>query len=278
MAHNEQMLIFTDLDGTFLDAENYSFDAALPALRLVQQCGVPVVFCSSKTRAEMEIIQERCGVHDPFIVENGSAIYFPFDQFASSLGGTAMEANYPVKKLGVSYAEIVEVFRQLRAETGCKIKGFSDMTAAEIAADCGLSLADALRAKAREYSEPFRFLELEPAQIELLLQRIVEADYRFSIGGRYHHLHGNADKGSAVRLLCDLYRRTHDNLFTIGLGDSLNDVPMLREVHQPVLVRRRYGSPYPDVVAELPHVRLTKGIGPEGWCEAVLEILEERSK
>lgn len=278
MTRKEQRLIFTDLDGTFLDAESYSFEASLPALRLTQQCGVPVVFCSSKTRAEMEIIQERCGVHDPFIVENGSAIYFPTDQFASSLEGTEMEANYPVKKLGTSYAEIVEVFRQLRTETGCRIKGFSDMTAAEIAADCGLSLADALRAKAREYSEPFRFTEANPDKIELLLQHIVKAGYRFSIGGRYHHLHGNADKGSAVRLLCDLYRRTHDNLFTIGLGDSLNDVPMLREVNLPVLVRRRYGSPFPDVVAELPLVRLTKGIGPEGWCEAVLAILEERSK
>lgn len=277
MVRNKQIVIFTDLDGTFLDAENYSFEASLPALRLAQQYGVPVVFCSSKTRAEIEILQERCGVHDPFIVENGSAIYFPSDQFSSFLAGSEIEANYPVKKLGTPYAEIVEVFRQLRTETGCKVKGFSNMTAAEIAADCGLSLADALRAKAREYSEPFRFTETNPDKIELLLQHIVEAGYRFSIGGRYHHLHGNADKGSTVRLLCDLYRRTHDNLFTVGLGDSLNDVPMLREVHQPVLVRRRYGSPYPDVVATLPHVRLTKGIGPEGWCEAVLEILEERS-
>ena len=49
------MVIFTDLDGTLLDHENYSFRMALPALDLLRRRGVPVVPVSSKTAPEFSM-------------------------------------------------------------------------------------------------------------------------------------------------------------------------------------------------------------------------------
>jgi len=43
-------LIFTDLDGTLLNAESYSYQAALPTLARLQQAGIPVIPVTSKTR------------------------------------------------------------------------------------------------------------------------------------------------------------------------------------------------------------------------------------
>ncbi|MDP2876998.1 MAG: HAD-IIB family hydrolase, partial [Holophaga sp.] len=64
-------ILFTDLDGTLLDESTYAFEPALPAIRALQERGIPIVFCTSKTFAETVALQEVLGITDPFIVENG---------------------------------------------------------------------------------------------------------------------------------------------------------------------------------------------------------------
>ncbi len=83
---------------------------------------------------------------------------------------------------------------------------------------------------------------------------------------------GDNDKGRAVRLLKQWYERQHGMIITIGVGDGLNDLPLLREVDYPVLVQKEDGS-Y-DRGIELPGLRRAPGIGPTGWNHAVLELLK----
>ncbi len=61
MTTTPKLVIFTDLDGTLLDRDTYSFEPALPALRLIRQKDIPLVLSSSKTRAEIEFYRERIG-------------------------------------------------------------------------------------------------------------------------------------------------------------------------------------------------------------------------
>jgi len=75
------VVVFTDLDGTLLDLSDYSYQAALPAVRYLQKQGIPIVFCSSKTRAEQAVYQQKLDIDDPFIVENGGAVYLPESYF-----------------------------------------------------------------------------------------------------------------------------------------------------------------------------------------------------
>jgi hypothetical protein len=46
---------------------------------------------------------------------------------------------------------------------------------------------------------------------------------------------------------------------------------------RPVAVARPDGTHAPELVAGLPHARFTRGIGPEGFAEAVLGFLGESS-
>jgi mannosyl-3-phosphoglycerate phosphatase len=66
----QRVLIFTDLDGTLLDS-SYSFNDALPALDLIRERAIPLIICSSKTRAEIEHYRKRLDNRHPFISENG---------------------------------------------------------------------------------------------------------------------------------------------------------------------------------------------------------------
>lgn len=99
------IIIFTDLDGTLLD-ENYSYDYAIPTIRELKRMNIPIIFCSAKTRAEQEIFRARMGINDPFIVEDGSAIYIPRGYFKRRCGEPTN--GYEVIVLGVRYEEIVK--------------------------------------------------------------------------------------------------------------------------------------------------------------------------
>ena len=97
------LIIFSDLDGTLLDQRRGdSFDEASPALEAVRDKGIPLILCSSKTRAEVEVIRGRMGNEDPYIVENGGAIFIPEGYFDFILERVRKEAGYLVIELGTS--------------------------------------------------------------------------------------------------------------------------------------------------------------------------------
>jgi mannosyl-3-phosphoglycerate phosphatase len=62
------------------------------------------------------------------------------------------------------------------------------------------------------------------------------------------------------------------NIRTVGLGDSANDLPMLRCVDVPILVPREGGYD-PDVV--IPGLRLAPAAGPTGWGLELMSVLAE---
>jgi mannosyl-3-phosphoglycerate phosphatase len=276
MRQNGKTVIYTDLDGTFLDEKSYSFRESLPALWTAQGRGIAVVFCSSKTRAEIEHIRTATEVNDPFIVENGGAIYVPEGYFPFLIEGSAARDGYAVIELGEPYSKLVELFRMFHADfPGLGIVGFSGLTVKEIAQECAMTLVEAQRAKDREYSEPFRFSDSAPEATQRFLQRIRESGRQFSAGGRYYHLHGNSDKGMAVRFLNEMFFRAYGPITTVGLGDSPNDEPMLNNVELPIIVKRPSGMHDPKLTAQFSGARLTERLGPQGWRDAVMQLLSE---
>lgn len=149
------------------------------------------------------------------------------------------------------------------------------MSIEEVAAASGLSRRAASLAKRRDYDEPFRMADSDPAARSRLLLALRDAGVRVLSGGRFDHAIGDADKGRAAAFLRRLYRKAFGPTTTVGLGDALNDAPLLRSVDVPIIVR---GPSSPQVHQEVPWARVTQPEGPAGWREAVLSILEERTR
>jgi glycerate 2-kinase len=262
----KKTVIFTDLDGTLLDAESYSHIAALPALSLIAQRSIPLVLSSSKTRAEMEAFCKRLHNNHPFISENGGGIFIPPGYFAIPFN--AEEASgYQLIRLGWPYAVIRKQFSLLREQYQAKVRGFGDMSVAEVAALTGLSVDGAALAKDRDFDEPFVF-ENEPDDYFL---RAIEACGLRWTQGRIFHIMGNHDKGRAVHILLSLYQRQFGSIASIGLGDGYNDLPMLEAVDTPVLIKRKGGGF--DARIMLPRLLKTRLPGPAGWNETMLQLL-----
>jgi mannosyl-3-phosphoglycerate phosphatase len=251
-------LVATDLDGSLLDRETYGFTAARPALDALQRAGVPLVLCSSKTRAEMEPLAAAIGVRGPLVVENGGAI---------------VESSGAVLVLGATRDRLLEELPAVAREAGVRVRSFAEMSVTEVASLTGLPREEAGRAMRREYDEPF--------VVEDPLGRDPEVDARLDLaargrglrvthGGRFHHLTGLADKGEAVRAISRAAPVDGD---VVGLGDAANDLPLLLAVTRPIVMPRPDGTVDPALAARLPRVERAPGPGPAGWSAAVLATL-----
>jgi len=263
-----KQIIFTDLDGTLLNPETYSYEKSLTAINRLKENGIPVIFCSAKTRAEQEIYRHELGMFHPFIVENGSAIFiprayfpFPFDYHRVVDGLLAIE-------LAIPYSRVRKLLDKIRKENDYRFRGFGDMSAAEVAEISGLNLEFAELAKHREYDEPVMFDPSGENDVSKFLAKLGEAGLHWAYGRRLYHIMGGGDKGKAVKIVSELYRRMWGKIRTVGLGDGLNDLPMLSQVDIPILVQKRDYS-WDDI--NLPRLRRVQGVGPEGWSKAILE-------
>ncbi|OFV68446.1 MAG: mannosyl-3-phosphoglycerate phosphatase [Candidatus Syntrophoarchaeum caldarius] len=265
----EKYVVFTDLDGTLIDAETYSYEMALPAITLLKERHVPIVFCTSKTRAEIEVYRKKLEIKDPFIPENGGAIFIPENYFDFDFEYTKKVDGYKVIELGTEYAILRKTLKAISSSTGCEIIGFGDMSAEEISQYSNLDIESAKLAKMREYDEAFLIQGGENC-VDLVLDEIQRSGLGYTVGGRFYHIIGDNDKGVATRQLIELFSR-RGPVKTIGLGDSLNDLPMLREVDLPFLVKKPDGS-Y-DPMVSFNGLKKARGIGPKGWNITIKEIL-----
>lgn len=259
-------IIFTDLDGTLLDSR-YSFAPASLALKRIKAEGIPLVLATSKSRSETELIRDMLSNSDPFIAENGGGIFIPVSYFPFPVKGE--ESNgFRVLRLGAAYEELRAALDGIRKRSGRQIRGFGDMTVEEVAGLTGLTPAEARLAKIREFDEPFI---MEGGSREEARRLVEESGYLFT-SGRFFHITGHSDKGKAIEILSTFYRSVYGKIATVGVGNSANDIPMLKMVDYPVLVMNEDGR-YEDVDG-LPGLIKAHGIGPEGWGRALPGVLD----
>jgi mannosyl-3-phosphoglycerate phosphatase family protein len=263
------IILFTDLDGSLLDRSGYSAAPAQRALRKIRDLCIPLVFCSSKTRAEIEYWRARLGNRHPFIVENGGALFIPEGYFPCRFNSPAIRDKYNVFEFGIPYRDLVLTLREASIDSGCRTQGFHDMSPEEINRAYGLPLEQARLAKIREYDEPFEILDPNP---DKLLAAIGRRGRRWTCGGRLYHITGDGNKAHGVSLLSYYYHWNFSNIITVGLGDGMNDLDFLRLVDIPVIIRSKAAR---KLKSALPRARMTALSGPAGWNQAILDVIDE---
>ena len=263
-------LIFTDLDGTLLDHESYS---AKPADLLIAQITRgsigSVVPITSKTRAELQLLQETVPLKATIsVTENGSVIHIPQDHpFEAGTGSQNIVS-------GRGYTEILEQIDALPPVLRQQIRGFADMSAAEVSNATGLGLQEALLAKQRDASEPFLWSGSDAA-LQELEQIMADADIRIQRGGRFYHFTGDANKAQAMaRIKAGFVDRQngHSELISIALGDGPNDLEMIESADRGVIMPNPGGV---SIHSSKSHVRVAPAPGPQGWVLAVRELFSE---
>ena len=257
-------VVVTDLDGCLLDATTYGWEAARPAVDALKRRRIPLVLCSSKTRAEMEPLYADLGLDAPYVFENGGGIVIPPGMSWSR--AFRRDGGPLLVRLGVPLRDLARALLEIAREAGARLSGFSRLSVREVSDLTGLTERKAALARQREHDEPF---VLESGDEAVVRQAAERRGLRVTRGGRFHHLTGPVDKGKAVRQVLSLLAPA----VSIGLGDAENDLGLLAAVDQPILVPRPDGSIDPALAAAFPGAPRAPAPGPEGWNRAVLLAL-----
>ena len=269
-----ELLFFTDLDHTLLDPD-YDWQAARSAIDRLRTLGVPLILNSSKTLAEIVTLRRALANPHPFVTENGAAVHIPWGYFTHGPRDTQEgEECFDRVNLGMERPAFLPVLHEIRTRRGFRFRGFADLTLEELAGLTGLSLDEAAAAAQRDGTEPILWQDSEPS--EVLARELEPHGLRLVPGGRFLHVMGAADKGTATRRLIDRFReRPQAPWRTVALGDSANDFEMLRAVDLPVLMPRGDTAPRPSL--DLPNLLRARVPGAAGWGQIVHQILDQHA-
>ncbi|MGB3246317.1 MAG: HAD-IIB family hydrolase [Sulfitobacter sp.] len=249
-------MVFTDLDGTLIDHDTYTWDAAQQALAALIQKRCGIVLASSKTAAEVSTLRTRLGLDQwPAIVENGAGVLSPHD-------AEVQDAS--------QYDALRSVLASIPADLRALFTGFGDVTSAQVAAMTGLEQKDAKLAKQRAFSEPGKWHGTDSQQAEFLTH-LNEHRVTAQQGGRFLTLSFGGNKADQMRKIIDAYQPKH----TIALGDAPNDVQMLESAEFGVVIANPSRPPLAPLKGETEgQIIRTKDAGPLGWNKAILDLLD----
>lgn len=271
------LLISTDLDGTLLDHYSYSFEAALPALQRLEDMQVPVIINTSKTLSEVTLLRQQLNNHHPFIVENGSGIVIPEGYFQTPPAHCSLKNGHYLIDFGANYADICEFLEPLKQRYD--VKGFNDLSAEQLQQATGLPLDNVRLAQQRLFSEPLLWQGSDHARQELI-EAVNGHNLQALQGGRFLHIMAKTDKGQSLQTLKNLYFKewqtnclNDSGIVTVALGDSGNDIAMLKSADIAVVIRSPKHQPL--AVRGLQQTIVTQAEGPAGWNEAMQQILQQ---
>ena len=269
-----QKVVFTDIDGTLIDLFSGKYGETYKFISILKAHDIPVILCSSKTQAEQNKIRDDLGLTDPFIVENGGAIIIPKYYFDFHLGidqsKLKEEENYIMIQLGKSAREIRTKLIEIKDNLKIEFRGVADVSVEELSKLATMPLDYAKRMSKREYGETI--LQIRESDITKFTTHVEAMGMKILHGGRFFDVTFGNDKGQAVSILIDLFKkkyRNHTKFF--GVGDSLNDASMLKLMDVPMLVQKPDSS---WSQLEIENIVRLKGTGPQGWKNAFKEIME----
>ena len=245
-------IIFTDLDGTLLDHDSYSFAAAKSMLNFIRTYNIPLIIVSSKTKNEILELQKSLKIFNTFIFENGAGIYI------------ADQGHTKTLALGYDIYQIRKSFAKYKKKIA--MRGFSDMALGEIVKLTGLNPKKAQAARERYFTEPFMMENRDKLKA---LQQMAQPDGLDVVeGGRFYHLITEGqDKAKAMEVVKDFYDQKYQkNFTTIALGDSQNDLSMLENADVPILIPHPNGS---YISCAIKNLIKAKTPGPSGWNQAL---------
>lgn len=257
------LVIFSDLDGTLLDHDTYSFAPAEEALTTLKKLGIPLILASSKTATEIMALRTELGFdHCPAIVENGCGI----------LPG---EKPLPGNENTPTYARIRAILEKLPPTLRQSYKGFGDWGVDGVIKHTGLGSSEAAKAADRQYSEPGLWLG-DGEKLAAFLTNIEKHGLSARKGGRFLTLSFGGNKGRRMSEILALYSDRRHKPHAIALGDAPNDIEMLEAADIGVIIANNHGTEMPRLNGEKGNtIRRSTKPGPAGWNEMIMSILQE---
>lgn len=255
VSSNPFIVVYADGDAV-ATAGHAACEMAATALMQLDAAQAAVVLCSGRTRAEVEFLQQKLGLHDPMICEYGGAVFIPDGYFGRDIPNARTVAGHVAIEFGRPYADVVDVLRRTAARVGVTIVAFHEMSIAEVARELGVTLLEGRLAKLREYGELFRVAG-GTADRSRLFKALRSVGLQCGAGHRFDFVGVPVDYAVGLNLLNRLYRAAHGTILraAVGVTDGDDTPAGLVDHHERV-----------------PHADAASSLGVVAWAETIVEV------
>jgi len=260
-------LIFTDLDGTFLNNDNFSFGKNLDIARELIELGHFIIFNSSKTFVEIDNFLYEQNIQLPIICETGGGVYLP-----KNLELTAYANEYHTVYEASKLLTIRQNIDQICEDFKDEIQFFDELSHDERIKLSNLEPAGLILASKRVFSMLFLWRSTEERLMILsnLLQKI---NMKIIRGARFFHLCSDFDKGRSMLTLINEFKNIYPDkeFISIAIGDSSNDIAMLKAADYPCIVKSTGNKKIS--FSELSNdLIISRNEAPKGWFECLENV------
>jgi HAD superfamily hydrolase (TIGR01484 family) len=256
-------VLFSDLDGTFLDDEYRPVLGAATLADVARKWNL--VWATSRTADEIVHLQSSIGHTGDAIGENGGIIVSRSRDTASAFGqarpvGDAWVACV-ASPVQITESMVAAAFR----DADVPFRTITQFDPGELARRSRYSIEDAVRAQQRRASVLLADIDEHHASVERALAELRRGGCAVLEGGRWISVVHGADKASTARAW--LRARFGDVRAEVAaIGNAANDAPLLAMADRAFVVRNPVRG-HLGALAGIPGARLLDAVGTAGWLE-----------
>jgi mannosyl-3-phosphoglycerate phosphatase len=173
----------------------------------LERSGVPAVWVTNRSRAQMDEPLRRLGHRHPFIAERGSGVYLPEGYFNLRAAKAMRLGRFTCIPIAEPLPAASQALESLSEETGVSVVAFNSLSPRELVQNLGLPAREAEWARQRDFDEPFFFAGASDADVERFAARARLRKLSLRHHGMLWSLSVGGCVGRAIRQLSKLYER-----------------------------------------------------------------------
>jgi len=263
-------LIFTDLDGTFLSNDDFSFGDNIKLTKKLLSLGHFVIVNSSKTFAEIHDLLSRNDLLLPIICETGGGIYLPNGQSDNNQSNHHVYTPlFEAPKILKIQSDLSSVFNEFEND----FRFFDDLDKKDQENLSNLRGDGLILASKRVFTKLIIW-ESDMNRLGKFTRAIEKYNLNIIKGARFCHLCTAFSKGKSMNILLSYYMDKYpENTFkTIALGDSSNDIDMLMQADISCIIKS-VGNNKINNEELLKKSIKSSAPAPLGWQECLKKIV-----
>lgn len=264
-------LIFSDLDGTFLHHQNYSYGKNDLVIEKLKKHNHQIIFNSSKTFSEIKLILKKLKLTMmPFSCENGATLYFPKTIFKKIKKSQSFENYWKINLTNKNSLKWYKILKKLKKDFHFELI-------------CDLSKKDLL--KLTNLKNIKQMLNREASQLIIWkdskkkldeFSRMIKINYKGALnqGGRFIQISSPCNKRIATKEICHIYHESFRDKYYqsfIALGDNKNDRDMLNFAKYACVIKNKYSTPI-KLNSLKKNVFYSQKEAPLGWRESLINL------
>jgi mannosyl-3-phosphoglycerate phosphatase len=239
----------------------------------LDNAGIPMVWITDRSRAQLDEPRRRFGQRHPFIAEGGCGVYLPEDYFHLRPAKTVRLGRFTCVPVAEPQPAASEALEALSEKTGVETVNLASLPPGELAQNLNLSRRDADLARQRDFDELFFFAGASQPDVDRFLAEGRHRKLALRQHGVLWSLAVGAKLNRCIQELSKLYDRAlHSHAISLGLATEEESSDLLPACDRGVLLTRKPPREGESPMRHPSRTRALPLLAPDVWDRVIAAI------